>query len=236
MHAEFGASHFGLLERDPLSSLQLMAESVVPGGVAVVCRDVKGDVGALFAEERRAICNAVPRRQAEFAAGRMAARRALGELGQAPVALAVGADRAPVWPLGYRGSISHCRTAAVAVAARADAALGFIGIDIEEAVPLERELWDAICTSSEIEWLEAHWSARLWAKIVFSIKEAVYKAQYPVTGRMLEFQEVELTFGQGHSFRARLLPDTHVAVDGRFAVNERYIFSCATARLPSAPF
>jgi len=232
MDAEFGTGPIGLLARDALSSLQLLAEAVVPRGGAVVCRDIDGDVSALFAEESSAISTAVPRRQAEFAAGRMAARTALAKLDQAPVALPMRSDRTPVWPGGYRGSISHCRTAVVAAAVRSKAAPGQIGIDIEEAAPLERELWDEICTPSEVKWLKVQGTPALWAKIMFSIKEAVYKAQYLVTGRMLEFPEVELTFGEAQRFSARLLLDMAVAVHGRFAVDERFIVSFATAQLP----
>ncbi|WP_170116449.1 4'-phosphopantetheinyl transferase family protein [Devosia submarina] len=202
-----------------------MAEGMVPRGVAVVCRDPDGDVGALFAEERLAIGRAVPRRQAEFAAGRMAAREALGMLGQPPLCIPAGADRAPVWPQGFAGSISHCRGAVVAAAVRGGS---HIGIDVEEAVPLEDELWDTVCTPKELEWLKAQ--GGLWAKVIFSAKEAVYKAQYSIAGRVLEFSEVELTLDQAGCFSARVLVDSALAVEGRFGISDDFVLSFARAR------
>ena len=146
-------------------------------------------------------------------------------LGQAPVSIPVGSDRAPIWPTGYWGSISHCRTAVVAAAMRAG---GHIGIDVEQAVPLERGLWDAICTPGEMEWLKGR--GELWATVIFSAKEAVYKAQYPITGRMLEFSDVELTLDQAGCFSARVLVDSVLAVEGRFGISDDFVLSFATAR------
>lgn len=223
MEARFAKTAPGPI--DGLEQLEAMASGIVPQGVVVVCRDVLGDTSALFAEERLAIARAVPRRQAEFAAGRMAARAAMGMLGQPPVCIPAGADRAPLWPQGFAGSISHCRTAVVAAAARGGR---FIGIDVEEAVPLERELWDTVCTPRELEWLKTR--GGVWAKIVFSAKEAVYKAQYPITGRLLEFSAVELALDPAGRFSARVHADRALIVEGRFGISDEFVFAFATAR------
>jgi enterobactin synthetase component D len=205
--------------------LRAMAEGMIPAGVAVVCRDAYGDVGALFAEEMLAISSAVPRRRAEFAAGRMAARAALGKLGCTPVSIPVGSDRAPAWPSGYGGSISHCRGAVVAAAVRDR---GHIGIDVEEAVPLERELWDAICTQREMAWLKVQ--GGLLATVMFSAKEAVYKAQYRITGRLLEFGEVELALDQAGYFSAQVLGEPALSISGRFGISDEFVLSFAMVR------
>jgi 4'-phosphopantetheinyl transferase EntD len=48
-----------------------------------------------------------------------------------------------------------------------------------------------ICTRGELAWLDTQPPPRrgLWAKQIFSAKEAFYKAQYPVTGSRLGFQD-----------------------------------------------
>ena len=65
----------------------------------------------LLPEERGAVAKAVPKRVAQFTAGRVCARRALAQLGNTePVPILMGEDRAPQWPAGYVGSISHTDT------------------------------------------------------------------------------------------------------------------------------
>lgn len=213
-----------------LQRLQSMADSTVPDGVVAVCSNVNGAVSQLFAEERAAIECAVTKRQAEFSAGRTVARDALQQLGQAPVAIPVRPDRSPVWPRGFTGSISHCRTAVIAVAARLSEQIGCIGIDVEEADALDRELWDSICTQKELAWVQSQTDAGRWAKVIFSIKEAVYKAQYPVTERLLAFQEVEITsFDPAGRFRMRILGRRPNLVSGHFLANDEFVLAFAMA-------
>lgn len=92
--------------------------------------------------------NAVQKRRREFAAGRAAARQAMRHLGAGPQPVLAGADRAPVWPEGLTGSISHTRSCAMAVLAPAKAVQG-LGIDLEEDTPLKEDLVPAICTARE---------------------------------------------------------------------------------------
>ena len=61
----------------------------------------------LLPEEAPAIARAIPKRQAEFAAGRRAARAALTTLGHPAQAIPVGDRRAPIWPQGTVGAITH---------------------------------------------------------------------------------------------------------------------------------
>lgn len=96
--------------------------------------------------------------------------------------------RAPCWPVGLVRSITHRARAALAVTAR-HGTLRSVGIDLEETEPLEHDLWDTILTPRERE----HACDGFAAKRMFCAKEAVYKAQYPLTGRPLGFDDVELT-------------------------------------------
>ena len=139
----------------------------------------------------------VARRRLEFAHGRDCARGALGKLGLEAVAIPKGANREPLWPAGVVGSISHTAQVAAAVAAH-DRHLAGIGLDMELQEPLEDNLIAMICRPGELPDGDG---AR--AKLLFSIKEAIYKCIYPQVGTYVDFQEMEVQLNPAeHSFRA----------------------------------
>lgn len=129
---------------------------------------------------------AVPARRREFAAGRTAARMALAAIGVPGQALRQGADRAPVWPAGVVGSITHTRDACLAIALPLGRCRG-VGIDLEEATPLEPELWDTILRPEEMPGMTG-----AQAKAVFCAKEAAYKAQYLVSRLLYGFDGMRI--------------------------------------------
>lgn len=150
-------------------------------------------IDGLFPEEAQRMAKAVEKRRHEFALGRRLAREGLARLGVAPVAIPMGADRAPEWPAGIVGSITHTKGWCAAAVARADELSG-IGLDVEMAEELAHKLWDSICTPRDLEWLDARPSSergRL-AKAIFSAKESAYKAQYLVTRTYLGFMAMSV--------------------------------------------
>jgi 4'-phosphopantetheinyl transferase EntD len=150
----------------------------------------------------------VDKRHREFAAGRRAARAAMVELGQRGVAIPMGPDRAPVWPEGLVGSISHTDTHCLAAVARSGNVRS-LGLDLETDLPLQQDLWPEICTSDEMAWLATQPTPTRGhlARLIFSAKEAVYKAQYPLTGQLLEFDAFEIIFDVvGGGFTAATQP------------------------------
>lgn len=149
------------------------------------------DPAILFANEARSVALAVPLRQQEFAAGRAAARQALGLRAAIPVAK----DRAPIWPRGWAGSITHAGGWALAVASRGGM---LVGVDLEPEAPLPTDILDTVLTPAE----RARGGADLVAaKRIFVAKEAVYKAQYPVTRALFDFQTLDVMF-RGTRFEA----------------------------------
>ncbi|MBA4264261.1 MAG: phosphopantetheinyl transferase [Comamonadaceae bacterium] len=162
-------------------------------GFGVACSGVDGDPQRLYPEEFEAVRKAVPRRQREFSAGRQAARQAMMDIGWSPMAIPSAADRSPVWPEGLVGSISHTRQWCVAVVCPTHLVRG-IGIDMEHDQPMGPELWDTICTPEEHAWVATQAASLqgLWVTRLFSAKEAYFKWQYPQTGQMLEFQDVQV--------------------------------------------
>lgn len=183
-----------------VAAVERALKALFPPEVAVAAERIgPHDDAALWPEERQAIAGAVPRRLAEFAAGRVAARRVLASLDHPPADLAVAPDRAALWPAGLCGSIAHDADLAVAVGRRGAP----LGIDIEADEPLEDALWPVICSPEELERLKGD-TARL-VRRVFCAKEAVFKAQPPATRALFGFEAVAVTLvenGFNAQFRA----------------------------------
>lgn len=182
-----------------------MIESILPAAAHAVEEfdgpdgqshpDHAADDDTPFPEEEAVIRDAVPTRRDEFHAVRRCARRALARLGRAPAPLLPGPAGAPIWPAGIIGSMTHCpgyRAAAVADRAQ----LPTIGIDAELDEPLPRGVLGLIARPEEIVRLADAASAdpSFHAdRLLFSAKESVYKAWYPLTQRWLDFDEVSVT-------------------------------------------
>ena len=165
-------------------------------------RIAESDVAGLHAQERALIGQAVPKRQHEFATGRALLRQLLG----ASTTVIADDRRAPQWPAGFCGSLAHDDRCAVAAVARLDP-IRAIGIDVEPTVPLTDDM-AALILRPEEHGLDAH--------LVFSLKEAAYKAWSAMGGRFLDHQEVVVSV-RGSRFGA-LVVDDDVVLEGRFAV------------------
>jgi 4'-phosphopantetheinyl transferase EntD len=206
-----------------MDGIRAALQNMLGPNVGIGVTDPKA-AGALWPEETAAIARAIPKRRAEFAAGRHAARSAMVELGRAPCAIPQGPDRAPLWPAGLSGSIAHCDECCIAaVAYKKD--YQTLGLDIEPATALAPDLTDIICTKPERDWLANLPDPGLAAKMIFSAKEAVYKAQYPLTGKVIGFDEVTLEIAGG-SFRVAA---NHVPADmkGVILIEDGLILSVA---------
>jgi 4'-phosphopantetheinyl transferase EntD len=157
--------------------------------------------GGLLKAEQDEVAAAAQTRIEQFTAGRVCSRIALGRFGVAMTTPVLrGEDRAPIWPPGFVGSISHTDTWCAAAVARAEDVRS-IGIDLEPATPLKESLWRRVCTAKERDWLHQLSAPGLTGKILFSAKESVYKCQYPLTTKFLGFHAVEVELGED-SFQA----------------------------------
>lgn len=163
----------------------------------------------------------IPRRRREYRHGRCCARLALAGLGYPDCPVPLGTDRAPLWPEGVVGSISHCGdSAAAAVAHRVE--VGGIGLDIEQTEELDQPLVSMICRSEELERLGPGDVRLLVAKLLFSAKESVFKCIFPLVQRFVDFQEVEVQLDlDANTFVARphaedLEPQLFRRLHGRF--------------------
>lgn len=193
---------------DDTQSIEDSIRSLFTNPVQVAVSQDAGDVGMLYEEERKLIIHAAPKRQAEFAAGRLCARDALEDLGVNGSPILMDAKGAPIWPEGVIGSIAHAKGCCAAVVAL-DQGENSLGLDIEETGRVKESVWSYTFLPEEIEWLrlQSDESAK-WASVIFGAKEAFYKAQYPLTHSWLGFQDVLINIDQGAgTFTARLLLD-----------------------------
>lgn len=179
--------------------------------------------GEIPPEEQAYIRAAVPKRRAEFATARILARRGLCALGVAPAALVPDRDRAPVWPAGTVGSISHTSGYCAVVVDRSPP-MRAVGLDVEALREVEPALEAQVMTPREQAWLRGRAPAERndLMLLFFSAKEAFYKCQYPISRGFLDFLDVELEIAlpQGR-FEARVLrtdwPRAVARLDGKFA-------------------
>ncbi|WP_170226353.1 4'-phosphopantetheinyl transferase family protein [Rudaeicoccus suwonensis] len=158
-----------------------------------VC-ETSGDIPAALPEfESVVTTSAQAARRAEFATGRWCARRALGDLDPAAAhqAVPVGDDRAPVWPPDVVGSITHCTGLRSAVVARRRDVVA-VGVDAEPARPLPLDAVEVILRTNERQYAESALST-----VVFTVKEALFKAWWPLTRTWLDFQQARVTLGDG---------------------------------------
>jgi len=148
---------------------------------------------------------ATERRRAFFGLGRTAARDALLELGILHAAIGRGPAGEPLWPPGIAGAISHTRDLAVAVVGRQTDYAG-LGVDVEELVrgPSPRAA-RLVCRPTEMEWVNVEAGTERLT-MLFSAKEAVFKALFPIERVWLGFADAELTWRADRGrFSARVL-------------------------------
>lgn len=158
-----------------------------------------GDPATLIGHEIDRVSEMGEHRRSEFAAGRACARLAMERLGADGEAAVVSDGRAPQWPDGFVGSITHTRGYCAAVIARTSDALDAqVGLDVEQIGRVKPNLWRRVFVDSEQAALRGRTDAHadLFATITFSVKEALYKAQYPVTRAWVGFEDVRVEFGE----------------------------------------
>lgn len=182
-------------------------ERILPDSATVVASAGERRV-ELFPEEEAVVGKAVEKRRREFVTARACAREALARLGRPGQPVPAGPRGEPIWPAGIVGSITHCsgyRACAVAPASE----LLTIGVDAEVAEPLPPGLIADIALPEERRWIASAALERpgvSWDRLLFSIKESVYKAWFPLTRSWLGFEDAGVTIDAASgTFVAHLL-------------------------------
>lgn len=173
-----------------------MLKSLVSEALAVVEAWHDAGCGDLYPQEAVLVRAAVESRRIEFATGRRCARQALAELGHTPMPIPSGPNREPIWPAGIVGSITHCRGYRAAVVGLASA-IRTVGVDAEKNEPLPPGVIDLVALDTEREQmreLSLHHPDVCWERLLFSAKESVYKAWFPIAREWLDFQQARVVF------------------------------------------
>jgi len=199
------------------------------------CAEMRADVpeSTLFPDEAAIVANAVAARRREFATARFCARRTLRELGFPDVPIVPDDDRAPVWPAGVVGSITHCAGYRAAAAARSDDLSG-LGIDAEPHAALPQETRGLVLRDEERARLrilsladpDVHWD-----RVAFCAKEAIYKAWFPLNREPLDYADVATSLDPGGAFRGCLLVDSAAQeISGRWIARDGLVGAAAWVR------
>jgi 4'-phosphopantetheinyl transferase EntD len=189
--------------------------SLVPAHVCVVVGPLTS--AHVTVEERRSLGIVDIHRYQEFATGRAYAKQALTQLGIGDCDLPAGVDRAPVWPTGVTGCISHFRygtTALVAAAVCRSEDTAAVGIDVDLVQSVDPVMWDTILTTRELDEvltlpvpLRSGEVASRWCA-----KESVAKV------RKCRFDPLRIEIKHDDAsgdFIANILDDDHKALRGR---------------------
>jgi 4'-phosphopantetheinyl transferase EntD len=194
----------GNQEEELSRRLLCLAKSVHPT-LKLGCRTIRiSDEFGLFPEEAHALTRAVPAVRRASGAGRLVARELLANLGSSSNLVRRGSAGEPQWPSGFVGSIAHDSEFAVA-AVTTTTSIAAVGLDVEPKIPLPPELLEIIATPNERAQIAGDMVA---ARLLFCMKEAVYKATFPHDGLFLEHHDVEIQFDtrtartrSGHSLK-----------------------------------
>jgi 4'-phosphopantetheinyl transferase EntD len=221
-----------------------LLERLLPNVVAwAETREDRLDI-ELFASERLSLGRAVEKRRREFVTGRACARTALQRLGVPVVAIPSGQHGEPLWPTGVVGSITHCLGYRACAVASSQAAVT-LGIDAEPNTPLPDGVLEQVAFGRERERVAERppltdGEGRVdLPRLLFSAKEAVYKAWFPLAKRWLGFDDVELSIDLANGeFAAELLIPGPVVggamlteFPGRWALQDGVI--CTTVVVPA---
>lgn len=170
-----------------------------PHGIRIGCRPIRADdESLLLPEEARAISARNPAARRASGAARAVARSLL--LAEGFAGAVIGRDEAgvPLWPAGIVGSLAHDDAMAVAAIAHA-ADHRSLGIDVEPAEPLPEDIAALVTLPQDvIAGIDPHLAARL----MFSAKEAAYKAVFPLDREVLGYEHIAVDLPRGAAVTA----------------------------------
>ncbi|MFP4203995.1 MAG: 4'-phosphopantetheinyl transferase [Opitutales bacterium] len=162
--------------------------SLIPSDASAWADVIQPEEVVRFRVEGDAVSTAVPVRRNAFLAGRRCAREALRLLDGPVCALPPGPKGPPRWPDGWVGSISHTRELACAVVSE-NRSVVCLGVDIERTDRIRAGAMRRVTHPKESAFANGD---PVRASLLFSAKEAFYKAQFPLWEAALNFQDVAL--------------------------------------------
>jgi enterobactin synthetase component D len=180
---------FPLITDVRVTQVAARAEAGRGDDVLPVPRQIDVEVPEILARAR------VRTRVKDLLVGRACAQLALQQAGASSNQVGASPSRAPIWPDGWTGSLSHAAGIAWAVAARRSD-FASLGIDLEHL--LTAEAVESVCsvalTPGERRfeaWNDAG-DVTLRTTLLFSAKESIFKCLNPLVKEFIEFTEMEL--------------------------------------------
>lgn len=148
-------------------------------------------LGVIFPSD---LSRAVSKRQAEFLAGRYAAKEAMQNSNidkEAVKTVGVGPHRCPIWPDKFIGSITHNKGKAICAVTGSDS-FAQLGIDFQSYISntAALQIEESIHSNDEKKLLVKQGiSSNVATTIIFSAKESIFKALYPKVKKYFGFEE-----------------------------------------------
>ncbi len=151
-----------------------------------------GVVETLPEDVREYLSRVVAKRRWAFLAGRYCAAQAIARVlpDESPW-VGRAEDDTPRWPEGVVGSISHTGNVAMALVGSADSAPG-MGVDVEARMSRPRAAQLAERILAGYPRCDRFEDAALLVTLTFSIKEALYKALYPLGTMLAGFDTADI--------------------------------------------
>ena len=160
----------------------------------------------LYSEEYEYLRFACDKRCCEFITVRHCARRSLQKLGLQRPVMVPGDHGEPVWPGGVVGSITHCQ-GYYAAAAAMSSNVATVGIDAERNHPLADHILELIASEDEKLHLRSIRDSRpdvAFDRLLFCIKECVYKAWFPLEKTQLSFHDIVVSISWCGRFKVAI--------------------------------
>ena len=154
-----------------------------------------------------------------------------------------GTHREPLWPPGIVGSITHCSGYCAVAVARSEL-FASIGIDAEIHAELPQDVLRTIAFEEELEWMRALPPTGIhWDRLLFSAKESIYKAWYPVTKSWLGFKDALVTVKPKSAiFHAHVLVPAPIRdgpslsiIEGRYMVENGLVITAICLSAEGSP-
>ena len=170
------------------------------------------------------------KRLSDFKASRYCAKQVLLKLGIKEFPVLINQHRAPIWPKNIVGSLSHCKKRCLAVIAKSGE-IKAIGLDVETNKPIDQEQAALICTRIDIEQFKHYPNPYIAAKIIFSVKESIFKCLHPLYRKWIDFKDVDVLLDmQSQSYTAR--PNCELQeffgfnlIDGQWISDKQHVYT-----------
>ncbi len=192
----------------------MISPGFFPEGVYHYFTEKKYGNEVLSASEKEIAQSYGTKRLSDFCTGRYCMRRCTGHYGFDGDIL-IGSKGMPLLPGYITASLSHSKNICGAVAGSTDR-FQSLGLDIETVGRVNRDMWHLLFSETEMRFLENmdELQQSIATTVFFSMKEAFYKMQYPLTETFLDFHDVEIV-PAADGYRAMLLRSAGEFAEGQ---------------------